>query len=102
MKDFMEASVEIASVEASWKLLPWRSGKISWKRWKLPRKLSRASTKNAKSAGGPFGQEFFFASASVCDSRIWSSRSNIASLERGLRGAAPTPLGLPHPFRTST
>ena len=48
-----------------------------------------------------FGQEFYV-SAEVCDSRNWNSRSNIASFERRLRGAAPTPLTLPCPFRTST
>ena len=48
-----------------------------------------------------FGQEFFV-SAEVCDSRNWNSRWNIASFERRLRGAAPTPLALPCPFRTST
>ena len=49
-----------------------------------------------------FGQEFFFVSAEVCVSRNWNSRSNIASFERRLRGAAPTPFALPCPFRTST
>ena len=49
-----------------------------------------------------FGQEFFFISAEVCDSRNWNFRSNIASFERRLRGTAPTPLALPCPFRTST
>ena len=48
-----------------------------------------------------FGQEFFV-SAEACDSRNWNSRSNIAWFERRLRGAAPTPLALPCPFRTST
>ena len=48
------------------------------------------------------GQEFSFVSASVCDSRNWNSRSNIASFERRLRGEAQTPLFLPYPFRTST
>ena len=48
-----------------------------------------------------FGPEFFV-SALVCDSRNWNSRSNMAWFERRLRGAAPTPLALPCPFRTST
>ena len=48
-----------------------------------------------------FGQEFFV-SPEACDSRNWNSRSNIAWFERRLRGAAPTPLALPCPFRTST
>ena len=43
-----------------------------------------------------------FVSAEVCDSRNWNSRSNIAWFERRLRGAAPTPLALRCPFRTST
>ena len=45
---------------------------------------------------------FFFVSAEVCDSRNWNSRSNIASFERRLREAAPTPLALPCLFLTST
>ena len=49
-----------------------------------------------------FGQEFFFVSAQVCDLRNWNCRSNTASFERRLRGAAPKPLALPCPFRTST
>ena len=44
----------------------------------------------------------FFVSAEICDSRNWNSPSNIASFERRLRGAAPTPLALPCPFRTLT
>ena len=47
-----------------------------------------------------FGLELFV-SAEVCDSRNWNSRSNIASFERRVRGAAPTPLALPCPFRSA-
>ena len=49
-----------------------------------------------------FGQEFSFVSAEVRDSPNWKSRSNIASYERRVRGAASTPIALPCPFRTST
>ena len=49
-----------------------------------------------------FGQEFFFVSAQECDSRNWDSRSNSFVRAPPLRGAAPTPLALPCPFRTST
>ena len=44
------------------------------------------------------GEELFFVSAS-----IWKSRDflgQIASFDHRLRGAAPSPLTLPHPFRT--
>ena len=41
-------------------------------------------------------------SASVCNSRNWNSRSNIASFERRLREAAQLPLALLYTSRTST
>ena len=46
-----------------------------------------------------FGQEFFFVSASVCDSRNWNSRSNIfvRALSSGGGSNAPRPaVSVPH------
>ena len=48
---------------------------------------------------GGVGQDHFFVSASICDCRNWTSRSN-SFAERRLRRAALTPLTLPYLFRT--
>ena len=50
---------------------------------------------------GGFGQEFFTSRPqyAILGTEILGQ---IASFERRLRGAAPTPLALPYPFRTST
>ena len=49
-----------------------------------------------------FGQEFLSRPKYAIRGTGINSRSKIASFERRLRGAAPTPLALPCPFRTST
>ena len=63
MKASVEVSVEVTFVEASVEAIPRMllrntsvevtSTEASMKRWKLPWKLSRASTKTADIAGGP-------------------------------------------------
>ena len=50
--------------------------------------------------GPEFGQEFFRLDLSMGFSEL-GFFVQIASLERRLRGEAPTPLALPYPFRTS-
>ena len=51
--------------------------------------------------GRGYGQEFFRLALSMGFSEL-EFLGQIASFERRLRGAAPTPLTLPYPFRTST